>query len=80
MLNHSCDPNIRNRFNNAELIIYSRRVINIGDEVFNCYGPNNKLNFRQERQELLSQQYHFECDCLSCKGTDEDYVSFLCLP
>lgn len=75
MFNHSCEPNIRNRFNSLELMIYARRTINDGDEIFNCYGPNNKLNLRQERQELLKMQYHFDCDCLSCNGTDEDYVS-----
>lgn len=78
MFNHSCDPNIRNRFDNTELLIFARRAINEGDEIFNCYGPNSKLNLRQERQELLNQQYEFECDCLSCKGSgDEDYVSLL---
>lgn len=77
--NHSCEPNIRNRFNSRELTVYARRVINEGDEIFNCYGPNNKLNLRQERQELLNQQYHFECDCLSCRGSDEDYVSLFLL-
>lgn len=76
MFNHSCDPNIRNRFNGSELMVYARRAIRDGDEIFNCYGPNNKLNCRQERQELLNQQYHFECNCFSCNGSDEDYVSF----
>lgn len=76
LFNHSCDPNIRNRFNDKELVIYSRRAINNGEEVLNCYGPNSKLNLRLERQELLDQQYHFHCDCVSCKGADEDYVSF----
>lgn len=57
-------------------MVYARRAINDGDEIFNCYGPNNKLNLRQERQELLNLQYHFDCDCLSCNGTDEDYVSW----
>lgn len=76
MFNHSCNPNIRNRFNNKELMVYARRGIEVGDEILNCYGPNNKLNLREERQELLNQQYHFQCDCLSCKGSDEDYVSY----
>lgn len=75
MFNHSCDPNIRNKFNNSELRVYARRVINEGDEILNCYGPNNKLNIRQERLHLLKEQYHFECDCLSCTGSDKHYVS-----
>ncbi|XP_037046205.1 SET and MYND domain-containing protein 4 [Bradysia coprophila] len=75
ILNHSCDPNIRNRFNNTELMIYATRTINDGDEIFNCYGPNNKLNPRQERQNMLSQQYHFVCDCVPCQGTDEEYLN-----
>lgn len=75
MFNHSCNPNIRNRFNNGELLVYARRSIAEGDEIFNCYGPNDKLNARKERQELLKQQYHFQCNCLSCIDSDKDYVS-----
>lgn len=75
MFNHSCNPNIRNRFNNSELMVYARRNIGDGDEIFNCYGPNDKLNPCKERQELLKQQYHFQCDCLSCNKSDKDYVS-----
>lgn len=78
MFNHSCDPNIRNRFNKTELAVYARRAIADGDEIFNCYGPNNKLELREERQEMLSEQYHFDCDCVPCHGNDEEYVSLSC--
>lgn len=75
MFNHSCKPNIRNRFNKTDLMIYARRTVNVGDEILNCYGPNNKLDPYEERQEMLKQQYHFQCDCSACLRPDDDYVS-----
>ncbi|KAJ6643346.1 hypothetical protein Bhyg_08306, partial [Pseudolycoriella hygida] len=58
-----------------------RRAIKEGDEILNCYGPNHKLISRAERQELLNQQYSFQCNCSSCSGTDENYLNchiYLC--
>lgn len=77
MFNHSCSPNIRNKFNNNELMVHASRDIADGDEILNCYGPNSKLHERKDRKDVLKQQYHFKCDCLSCSGQDEDYVSSL---
>jgi hypothetical protein len=41
MLNHNCDPNIRNCFDGTNLTIISSRDINSGEEIFNCYGKIN---------------------------------------
>lgn len=77
MLNHSCDPNIRNRFDGKYLTIVASREISEGEEVFNCYGPNWKLMSYQERQDTLRLQYNFDCKCLKCEQRNDEYVSFL---
>lgn len=75
MLNHSCDPNIRNCFNGKHLTIVANRDIAEGEQVFNCYGPQWKLMSYQERQNTLRQQYNFDCTCLKCINRNDEYVS-----
>jgi SET domain len=77
MLNHSCEPNIRNVFDGKRLTIYAANNINEGCEIFNCYGPNWKLMSFQERQDSLRLQYNFECKCLKCDQKNDEYVSIL---
>lgn len=70
LFNHSCDPNIRNKFNGKTLTVYATRNINRNEEIFNCYGPNYKLMERQDRQMALRQQYCFDCACNKCKDKE----------
>lgn len=74
MLNHSCDPNIRNCFDGKRLTIVATRDITEGEEVFNCYGPHWKLMSYQERQDTLRLQYNFECKCTKCEQRNDEYV------
>lgn len=76
MLNHSCGPNIRPRFDGKSLTIYAAEEIPENGEVFNCYGPNYKLMSYQERQESLRLQYNFVCKCSKCEDKNDEYVSF----
>lgn len=81
MLNHSCDPNIRNTFDGPYLTIYAARDIAENEEVFNCYGPNYKLMSKAERQSALHAQYCFECKCDKCRGNDDTfkkYYEYIC--
>lgn len=81
ILNHSCDPNIRNSFDGPYLTIYAARAIRQGEQVFNCYGPHYKLMDRDERQSVLTQQYCFECDCEKCCSDDrtiDEYFRYVC--
>lgn len=77
LLNHSCDPNIWNRFTGPYLTIYASRTIKENEEVFNCYGPHYKLMDREERQSALKQQYCFQCECEKCKSNDNTVQKFL---
>lgn len=81
MLNHSCDPNIRNTFDGPNLRIYATRDIAEGDEIFNCYGPNYKLMSKVNRKIALKQQYCFDCNCQRCASNDqtfEKYYEYMC--
>lgn len=81
LLNHSCDPNIRNCFDGPFLSIYATREIVENGEIFNCYGPNYKLMSKSERQNILKNQYCFKCDCEKCSTNDqtfEKYHKYIC--
>jgi hypothetical protein len=67
MMNHSCDPTVINSFYNRRLIVRATKSVNAGEEVFNCYGPHFRHHTLPERQEILKAQYHFTCDCSSCR-------------
>lgn len=75
IFNHSCDPNIRNRFDGTTLTVYATRDIGKNDEVFNSYGPNYKIMAQEERKMALMQQYCFDCSCSRCSTNDETLVS-----
>jgi len=67
MMNHSCDPTVINSFFNKRLIVRAIKSVKAGGNVFNCYGPHFRRHSLTERQETLKAQYHFVCDCISCK-------------
>jgi SET and MYND domain-containing protein len=74
MLNHSCSPNIRNKFDGKVLTIFAASKIDQGEEIFNCYGPNYRLMSYQERQDSLRLQYNFICKCTKCSEKADEYV------
>lgn len=76
LLNHSCDPNIRNSFDGAYLKIYASNDIAENSEIFNCYGPNYKLMSKDNRQLTLKQQYCFTCNCERCLSNDKTYEKY----
>lgn len=82
LLNHSCDPNIRNSFDGSFLTIYATRDINENEEILNCYISNYKLMGKTERQIPLKQQYCFDCQCSKCSSDDntfDRYYEYICL-
>ncbi|KAF7998125.1 hypothetical protein HCN44_009523 [Aphidius gifuensis] len=70
MMNHSCDPMILNTFWNDTLIVKATKNIQVGEEVFNCYGPNFRRMPVKERQRALKSQYCFKCTCNACINPD----------
>lgn len=76
MLNHACDPNIRNSFDGPFLSIHATRDIAENEEIFNCYGPNYKLMSKTDRQTVLKQQYCFDCNCDKCSNDDQTFEKY----
>lgn len=66
LLNHSCDPNIRNRFDRLSLTIFAKEKIDINQEILNCYCPDYLNLEPQKRRKTLRDQYYFECSCKRC--------------
>lgn len=78
MLNHSCDPNIRNRFDGNVLTITATRPIRRNEEVFNGYCPGYKLLDTAKRRQLLNEQYGFDCECARCADNEDVLLAVRC--
>ena len=78
LMNHSCSPNVICSFqvDSNEIIIKSSKKISVTDEdtqIWNCYGPHYlKMNY-QERKDVLSEQYHFTCECKFCSVESDSF-------
>ena len=69
LLNHSCDPNTINSYQNSSnhLSMRATKLIEKGAQVFHCYGPSFYVNDLEERQKLLKTKYCFDCHCYACE-------------
>ncbi|CAL1547399.1 unnamed protein product [Lymnaea stagnalis] len=70
LMNHSCDPTIISSFIGDILVVKTVMDVNKGEEIYNCYGPHHCRMRREERQEILRSQYHFDCCCPPCCDGD----------
>ena len=66
LLNHSCQPSIVNTFQKDRLVVKLADDIKKGQEIFNCYGPHQRRMDFEQRQQVLKQQYFFDCKCMYC--------------
>ena len=57
-INHSCDPNLLTRLANCRLLLYSRRVIQTGEELTLDYGYSPE-----------SERVECRCGSPKCRGT-----------
>ncbi|CAG5133463.1 unnamed protein product [Candidula unifasciata] len=76
LMNHSCDPTIISSFINDVLVVKAVKDVEVGEEIFNCYGPHYCRMSREERQEVLKSQYHFDCLCQPCSQSDLSHLRF----
>lgn len=74
LLNHSCNPNISNRFNGTRLNITAKGTIASTDEIFNSYGINYLRTSKVERKTALRDQYHFDCECDACVQPEDCFI------
>lgn len=68
LLNHSCAPNIRRPNIDDKIVMIVSRPIPRGGQLFDCYRANFNTVPTSERQEVLMQDYGFQCDCEACSG------------
>ncbi|KAJ7496000.1 hypothetical protein B0H11DRAFT_880205 [Mycena galericulata] len=71
-LNHSCSPNVIQRFDTESFALTVRTICPIakGEEIFLSYIDLTSTATREERQSLLRNLCHFECLCNRCALSD----------
>ncbi|XP_063703663.1 SET and MYND domain-containing protein 4-like [Culicoides brevitarsis] len=69
IVNHSCIPNVAKIFDNDTIIMYARRPIKAGDQLFDSYGQHLHHGHAKlvDRQRKLLNQFHIECHCRACR-------------
>ncbi|KAI2807124.1 hypothetical protein BLOT_009086 [Blomia tropicalis] len=80
LINHSCNPNINWNIHDGGFIsLVSKRAIQPGEQLTDCYGPKRFTPFN-ERQSRLTYNYCFNCQCMVCmKDVSNDPVTLRCL-
>ncbi|KAJ6483632.1 hypothetical protein C8R47DRAFT_1017770 [Mycena vitilis] len=75
-LNHSCQPNVVQRWDWDSLTLSVRAVSHIrtGEELLRSYIDPTHLAPRAERLKRLANLYEFECTCPSCSLPPEESV------
>lgn len=68
LMNHSCEPTITSSFQKDTLIVRAVKDVEPEGEIFNCYGPHSYRMTFEERQQILKDQYFFDCTCNACKN------------
>ncbi|KAK9128247.1 hypothetical protein Syun_017044 [Stephania yunnanensis] len=82
LFNHSCRPNVHTYFLSRTLFVRSTEFVQAGFPLELSYGPQVGQWSRDERQQLLQDQYSFKCNCSGCAQLNvSDIVisSFSCL-
>eukprot|EP00090_Calanus_glacialis_P007248 TRINITY_DN15692_c0_g1_i1.p1 TRINITY_DN15692_c0_g1~~TRINITY_DN15692_c0_g1_i1.p1 ORF type:complete len:671 (-),score=156.98 TRINITY_DN15692_c0_g1_i1:49-2061(-) len=65
-LNHSCDPSTVRVCVGNQIALFSRKRIEVGEEVTDCYGFHYTSLSKAERQRRIKKWFNFECHCLAC--------------
>ena len=68
LVNHSCNPNCEIIFYDNVAHIQATRFIPQGSKITIDYGMVYYLHPKEKRQEILNQQYFFDCSCEACEG------------
>ena len=78
LMNHSCSPNTRIYFEKSHVVVSTIAAVRKGQELHHNYGPNVLHHPKRQRQEMLSRQYGFVCDCADCSVDREPAYSLKC--
>jgi len=67
LINHSCDCNVTKYYNKDRLVLVASRDILEGEEITDCYLPENVRNMEvDKRRAWLHHFYRFYCECAAC--------------
>ncbi|KAK3103783.1 hypothetical protein FSP39_021868 [Pinctada imbricata] len=80
LMNHSCDPTIISSFHKDTLVVRAIKDVKKGEEIYNCYGPHYKKMCREERQQVLTEQYFFCCQCPPCQCDESNNFNYYVCP
>lgn len=56
------------------VIVRALEDLDVGDEVFNCYGTDYRFYDKDYRQKQLKELYFFECKCVICNDPSKEIV------
>lgn len=70
LFNHSCEPNISNRYNRNYMHCKTIKPVKKGDQLFISYIDNLNAS-TAERQNELKRLWNYICECPKCRSTDE---------
>ena len=67
IVNHSCDPNTTSVATHGNMqMIFATRCISKGEEINQVYQGHYGNTTMVDRQKVLKQMFHFDCQCLAC--------------
>ncbi|XP_044253160.1 uncharacterized protein LOC123004111 [Tribolium madens] len=67
LFRHVCCPNVFAHHHGTKRVLRAIRTIQEGQECFVSYGPYYVEHSKEERQNRLLSQYHFNCKCKACE-------------
>ena len=67
IVNHSCDPNTTSVTTDGDTQMgFATRCISKGEEINQIYQGHYGNTAKADRQKVLKQMFHFDCQCLAC--------------
>ena len=66
LFNHSCEPSVIRIYSGDTIHVQAIKKLRKGEEIFENYGPIFFTTPRSTRQDRLSKQYWFDCNCKAC--------------
>lgn len=67
LLNHSCDPNVRQVTVDDKIAFVISKPVAAGEQLFIKYFMTYALETRETRQKYYLEYYGFKCDCIACE-------------
>ena len=73
-LNHSCGVNTTRYFIGGRIVLVARRKISEGEEISNNYGYSHLQHSKDDRRQVLKEDFKFWCQCEACVNDYPDHA------